>query len=131
MEGLDLNSPIVGVVVGIVAGAALIALSHRAKGLPEPVAGIVRLQAGEVSFTEIFGMFVLGYGIGALVNGPTSTAGGPPGPPGVVVRRLAAASIPSRAVEFLSGPASPSHSSCSCTGSTSSASCPIRRRTSR
>ena len=88
MEGLDLNSPIVGVVVGIVAGAALIALSHRAKGLPEPVAGIVRLQAGEVSFTEIFGTFVLGYGIGTLVNGPTSAAGGPPGPPGVVVGRF-------------------------------------------
>jgi membrane-bound ClpP family serine protease len=76
------------VIVGIVAGVALIALSHWAKGLSEPVAGIVRLQAGEVSFTEVFGMFVLGYGIGTLVNGPTSAAAGPPGPPGVVVGRF-------------------------------------------
>jgi membrane-bound ClpP family serine protease len=88
MEGLDLNSPIVAVIVGIVAGVALITLSHWAKGLSEPVAGIVRLQAGEVSFTEVFGMFVLGYGIGTLVNGPTSAAAGPPGPPGVVVGRF-------------------------------------------
>jgi hypothetical protein len=82
MEGLDLGSPIVGVLVGISAGVALIALSRWARGLPEPIAGFVRLQTGEVSFTEVFGMFVLGYGVGTLVNGPPSTAGGPSGPPG-------------------------------------------------
>ena len=83
MEGLDLNSPIVGVAVGIIAGIALLALSRYARGLPEPIAGLARLQAGEVSFTEVFGMFVLGYGIGTLVNGPSSQPSGTPGPPGL------------------------------------------------
>ena len=85
MEGLDLNSPIVGVVVGIVAGVGLILLSRYALSLPAQVAGLVRLQAGEVSFTEIFGMFVLGYGIGTLVNGPPSQSGAPSGPGGIPI----------------------------------------------
>lgn len=80
MDGLDLNSPIVGVVVGIIAGAGLIALSRYARGLPEPIGGLVRLQAGSVSFTEVFGVFLLGYAIGSLANGPPSQTGAPSGP---------------------------------------------------
>jgi len=77
---LDLNSPIVGVVVGIVAGIGLIVLSRYARRLPEPMGGLLRLQAGSVSFTEVFGVFLLGYAIGTLANGPPTQAGAPSGP---------------------------------------------------
>jgi len=77
---LDLNSPIVGVVVGIVAGIGLIVLSRYARRLPEPVGGLLRLQAGSVSFTEVFGVFLIGYAIGTLANGPPTQTGAPSGP---------------------------------------------------
>ena len=77
---LDLNSPILGVVVGIVAGIGLIVLSRYARRLPEPMGGLLRLQAGSVSFTEVFGVFLLGYAIGTLANGPPTQAGAPSGP---------------------------------------------------
>lgn len=77
---LDLNSPIVGVVVGIVAGIGLIVLSRYARRLPEPVGGLLRLQAGSVSFTEVFGVFLLGYAIGTLANGPPTQTGAASGP---------------------------------------------------
>jgi membrane protein implicated in regulation of membrane protease activity len=82
MEGVDLNSPIVGAVLGIVVGIALFVLSRYARRLPEPIRGFVRLEAGGVSFTEIFAVFALGYGIGSLATGPSSPRGGPPLPPG-------------------------------------------------
>ena len=82
MEGLDLNSPIVRAALGIVLGIALIALSRYARRLPEPLRGFVRLEAGGVSFTEIFAVFAIGYGIGSLASeSPNATRGAPPAPP--------------------------------------------------
>jgi membrane protein implicated in regulation of membrane protease activity len=82
MEGFDANSPIVGAVLGIVVGFALFVLSRYARRLPEPIGGLVRLEAGGVSFTEIFAVFALGYGIGSLATEPSSPRGAPPLPPG-------------------------------------------------
>ena len=86
---MDPDSPIFGVVFALVLGIALIVLSRVALGLSDPVAGIVRLQTGTVSFTEIFGVFLIAYALIALVMGPPSaTSGAPtrgPGPGGGVV----------------------------------------------
>lgn len=83
---MDIESPIFGVIVALVVGLALIVVSRLARGLPDTASGFVRLAVGEVSFTEIFGVFLLGYAIGALIAGPPSeTSGGPPRPPGVIV----------------------------------------------
>jgi membrane protein implicated in regulation of membrane protease activity len=79
---LDTSNPIFGAAVGIVVGIALFALSRYARGLPEPLRGFVRLEAGGVSFTEIFAVFAIGYGIGSLATSPTSSRGAPPLPPG-------------------------------------------------
>lgn len=82
MEGLDLNSPIVRAALGIVVGIALFVLGRYARRLPEPFRGFVRLEAGGVSFTEIFAVFAIGYGIGSLASeSPTAARGGPPQPP--------------------------------------------------
>jgi len=79
MEGLDLNSPIVRAALGIVVGIALLVLSRYARRLPEPIRGFVRLEAGGVSFTEIFAVFAIGYGIGSLASeSPTAARGAPP-----------------------------------------------------
>jgi hypothetical protein len=82
MEGLDLNSPIVRAALGIVVGIALLVLSRYARRLPEPIRGLVRLESGGVSFTEIFALFAIGYGIGSFASeAPTAARGGPPQPP--------------------------------------------------
>jgi hypothetical protein len=82
MEGLDLNSPIIRAALGIVVGVALLVLSRYARRLPEPLRGFARLEAGGVSFTEIFAVFAIGYGIGSLASeSPTAARGGPPPPP--------------------------------------------------
>jgi membrane protein implicated in regulation of membrane protease activity len=82
MEGLDASSPIVGVVLGVSTGVVLV-FSRFARGLPEPIRGLVRLELGDVSFTEVFGVFVLGYSIALLLSGPaTPSSSGPPRPPG-------------------------------------------------
>lgn len=82
MEDLDFNSPLVRAAVGIVVGIALFVLSRYARRLPEPIRGFVRLEAGGVSFTEIFAVFAIGYGIGSLASGsPAAARGGPPAPP--------------------------------------------------
>ena len=79
MEGLDLNSPIVRAALGIVVGIALFVLSRYGRRLPEPIRGFVRLEAGGVSFTEIFAVFAIGYGIGSLASeSPTAARGTPP-----------------------------------------------------
>ena len=83
MEGLDLNSPIVRAAFGIVVGIALFVLSRYGRRLPEPIRGFVRLEAGGVSFTEIFAVFAIGYGIGSLASeSPTAARGAPPPPVG-------------------------------------------------
>ncbi len=82
MNGLDANNPIVGAALGIVVGLALLLLTRYARRLREPIRGFVRLQTGDVSFTEVFGMFLIGYAIGSLVSGPPTPVGGPPVPPG-------------------------------------------------
>jgi membrane protein implicated in regulation of membrane protease activity len=81
---LDPSSPIVGVVAAIGAGVSLLIVSRYARRLGEPARGLLRLSLGEVSFTEIFGMFLLAYGIGALLVGPRGLAT-PSGPPRVPV----------------------------------------------
>ena len=83
---MDFDSPIFGVLVALALGVALIVLSRIARRFDDPIAGIVRLQTGNVSFTEIFGVFLVTYGVVALFTGPPSEAsGGPsrgPGPGG-------------------------------------------------
>jgi len=80
---MDFDSPIVGVLLALAVGAGLIAISYFARGLGDPLRGFVRLSLGDVSFTEVFGVFLLGYGIGALIAGPTpDTPGGGPRPGG-------------------------------------------------
>ena len=83
MEGLDLDSPVVRAALGIAVGIALLVLSRYARPFPEPLRGFVRLEAGGVSFTEIFAVFAIGYGIGSLATeSPTAARGGPPPPVG-------------------------------------------------
>ena len=82
MEGPDLNSPIVRAALGLFVGIALLVLSRYARRLPDPIRGFVRLETGGVSFTEIFAVFAIGYGIGSLASeSPTAARGGPPPPP--------------------------------------------------
>jgi len=86
---MDLDSPIVGVVFALVLGVALLVLTRVARAFPDPIAGAVRLQAGGISFTEIFGVFLVTYGVVALFMGPPSASSGVPtrgpGPGGGVV----------------------------------------------
>jgi membrane-bound ClpP family serine protease len=66
----------------IVIGVALIVLARwaaRRKGTRWE--SLVALRIGDVLFTEIFGVFLIGFAIGALVA-PQLESGGPPGPPG-------------------------------------------------
>ena len=88
------ESPIFGVIVALVVGLVLIALAHLARGLPDPFRGFATLALGEVSFTEIFGVFLIGYAIGALISGPPSETSGPQLRPGggVVISRFGPAS---------------------------------------
>lgn len=86
---MEPGGPIFTLVAALVGGVALIALSRYARGLPEPTGGFVRLSLGDVSFTEIAGMFLIGYAIGTLVAGmPTEQQSGPPAPPVGVGRRF-------------------------------------------
>jgi len=83
MDDLDFNSPLVRAAVGSIIGIALLVLSRYAIRLPEPIRGFVRLEAGGVSFTEIFAVFAIGYGIGSLASeSPTAARGAPPPPVG-------------------------------------------------
>jgi len=59
-------------------------VSRVARGLGEPVGGFLRLSIGDLSFTEIFGMFFIGYALGLLVSDPqggTTSARRPPNVP--------------------------------------------------
>src|SRR6185503_6756195 len=86
---MEPGGPIFTLVAAFAGGIALIALSRYARGLPEPTDGFVRLSLGDVSFTEVAGMFLIGYAIGTLVAGmPTETQSGPPAPPVGVGRRF-------------------------------------------
>jgi len=79
---VDFDSPIFGVLLALAVGAGLIAISYFARGLRDPLQGFVRLSLGDVSFTEVFGVFLLGYGVAALIAGPTPDAPGGVGRPG-------------------------------------------------
>src|SRR4051794_38192147 len=82
---MDFDSPIYGVALAFGAGVALIMLARYARGLRDPFRGFVALSLGDASFTEILGVFLIGYAIGALVAGPAPSSGGPPRPPGAIV----------------------------------------------
>lgn len=79
---LTANSPIVAVAGALLLGVGLVALSRYGRRLADPARGFIRLSLGDVSFTEVFGMFLIGYAIGSLVSGPPTPSGGPPLPPG-------------------------------------------------
>jgi membrane protein implicated in regulation of membrane protease activity len=80
---ISLDAPILGVAAGLLAGIALIGLARWSRRLADPIRGLVRLSMGDVSFTEVLGMFLIGYAVGSLVSGPpTPVGGGPPLPPG-------------------------------------------------
>jgi membrane-bound ClpP family serine protease len=74
------DAPIYALV--IVLGVALIVLarwSARRKGTRWE--SLVALRIGDVLFTEILGVFLVGFAIGALIA-PQLDSGGPPGSPG-------------------------------------------------
>jgi membrane-bound ClpP family serine protease len=74
------DAPIYALVVVI--GIMLIVLARWAARRPGTRwESLVALRIGDVLFTEIFGVFLVGYAIGALVA-PQLDSGGPPGPPG-------------------------------------------------
>jgi membrane-bound ClpP family serine protease len=74
------DAPIYGLVVVI--GIMLIVLARWAARRPGTRwESLVALRIGDVLFTEIFGVFLVGYAIGSLVA-PQLDSGGPPGPPG-------------------------------------------------
>jgi membrane-bound ClpP family serine protease len=66
----------------LVIGVALIVLARWAARRPGTRwESLVALRIGDVLFTEIFGVFLIGFAIGALIA-PQLDSGGPPGPPG-------------------------------------------------
>jgi membrane-bound ClpP family serine protease len=74
------DAPIYGLVVVI--GIMLIVLARWAARRPGTRwESLVALRIGDVLFTEILGVFLVGYAIGSLVA-PQLDSGGPPGPPG-------------------------------------------------
>lgn len=79
---MDLNSPIVAVAGGLLAGIVLVWLANWSCRLADPIRSLVRLSMGDVSFTEVLGVFLIGYAFGSLVSGPPPPVGGPPLPPG-------------------------------------------------
>ena len=76
----------------MVAGFALLALDRAAARLSDPARGLLKLSLGEVSFTEVFGMFLIGYSLGAFVTGTNQSAGPQGGPPGGPPGRFAGGS---------------------------------------
>ena len=83
---MDLSSPIARLLLAFVGGIALILVARFARGLPDPLRSFVRLSLGEASFTEIFGVFLVGYAIGSFVGGPDDSSGSSRG--GTVVGRF-------------------------------------------
>jgi membrane-bound ClpP family serine protease len=80
MQPSAFDAPIYGLVVAI--GVMLIVLARWAAHRPGTRwESLVALRIGDVLFTEIFGIFLIGFGIGSLVA-PQLDSGGPPGPPG-------------------------------------------------
>jgi hypothetical protein len=81
---MDLDSPIVRVVSSLLLGVSLLALSRLAQRLRDPLRGLLRLSVADVSFTEIFGVFFIGYAVAGLILGPDpdTTAGSRPRPVG-------------------------------------------------
>ncbi len=80
MQPSVFDAPIYGLVVVI--GVVLIVLARWAERRPGTRwESLVALRIGDVLFTEIFGVFLIGFGIGSLVA-PQLDSGGPPGPPG-------------------------------------------------
>jgi len=80
MQPSAFDAPIYGLVVVI--GVMLIILARWAARRPGTRwESLVALRIGDVLFTEVFGVFLIGFGIGSLVA-PQLDSGGPPGPPG-------------------------------------------------
>src|SRR5258706_8245403 len=80
MQPSVFDAPIYGLVVVI--GVVLIVLARWAERRPGTRwESLGALRIGDVLFTEIFGLFLIGFGIGSLVA-PQLDSGGPPGPPG-------------------------------------------------
>ena len=80
MQPSVFDAPIYGLVVVI--GIMLIILARWAARRPGTRwESLVALRIGDVLFTEVFGVFLIGFGIGSLVA-PQLDSGGPPGPPG-------------------------------------------------
>ena len=80
MQPSAFDAPIYGLVVVI--GVMLIVLARWAARRPGTRwESLVALRVGDVLFTEIFGVFLIGFGIGSLVA-PQLDSGGPSGPPG-------------------------------------------------
>lgn len=80
MQPSVFDAPIYGLVVVI--GVMLIILARWAARRPGTRwESLVALRIGDVLFTEIFGVFLIGFGIGSLVA-PQLDSGGPSGPPG-------------------------------------------------
>jgi membrane protein implicated in regulation of membrane protease activity len=85
---MDLSSPIARLLIALFGGVALILLARFARRLPDPLRSFVRLSVGEASFTEIVGVFLIGYAIGSFVGGPDDASGGSSRGPGGVVGRF-------------------------------------------
>jgi membrane-bound ClpP family serine protease len=81
MQPSAFDAPIYGLVVVI--GVILIVLARWAARRPGTRwESLVALRIGDVLFTEVFGVFLIGFGIGSLVAPQLDSGGGPPGPPG-------------------------------------------------
>jgi membrane-bound ClpP family serine protease len=79
------DAPIYALTVAVGVGLVVLARwASRRKGTRWE--SLVALRVGDVFFTEILGMFLIGFGIGALVV-PQLDRGDRPGPPGAVVGR--------------------------------------------
>ena len=80
---MDLGGPLYIALLALAGGVTLVAISRYGRGLADPLRGFVRLSLGDISFTEVFGLYLIGFAIGTLVSGlPSDSSGGPTsGPP--------------------------------------------------
>ena len=83
---MDFGGPLYVALLALAGGVALVALSRYGRGFADPLRGFIRLSLGDVSFTEVFGLYLIGFAIGTLVSALPSDSssgpsGGPPRPP--------------------------------------------------
>jgi membrane protein implicated in regulation of membrane protease activity len=72
-------------VLTVIVGVGLVVLARWAARRKGTRSEMVALRMGDVLFTEMLGMFLIGFGIGALVVPQLDRGGVPGGPPGGVV----------------------------------------------